>query len=51
MLDDLDLGGEFSELLLEVDKAVTQRVAARRAARCATGRWQLGTRLGAIRLS
>jgi len=28
MLDDLDLGGEFFEVLLEADKAMTQRVAA-----------------------
>ncbi len=28
MLDDLDLGGEFFEVLLEADRAMTQRVAA-----------------------
>ena len=28
MLDDLDLGGEFFEMLLEADRAMTQRVAA-----------------------
>jgi hypothetical protein len=34
MLDDLDLGGEFFEVLLEADKAMTQRVAAEGCPRC-----------------